>query len=170
MLGAVAPLALAASVGTALVVDLDPAGPAYPSDGSLAHLVAAGPRAADLAPTRSGVAVLRNGGVDAPSAARVLTALLAGWPAVVLRLPPWPPPESLSRVVPVRPLTPAGILGISVTPAVYQRGPFRVDGPPDAIVLPRPAPATVRALLAGRRPLPGRWLRAWRRVWEAPWS
>ena len=41
VLGAVAPLALAAAAGTALVVDLDPGGPRYPGEATLGALVAA---------------------------------------------------------------------------------------------------------------------------------
>src|SRR4030066_639874 len=39
VLGALAPLGLAASAGTALVIDLDPLGPRYPGEPSLADLV-----------------------------------------------------------------------------------------------------------------------------------
>ena len=81
-------LALAAAAGTALVVDLDPQGPAYPGNADLAELVAEGPTRRDLEPERSGVAVLRNGGVPEEEAAEVLNALAARWPAVVFRLPP----------------------------------------------------------------------------------
>ena len=88
VLGAVAPLAMAAAAGTALVVDLDPHGPAYPGAVGLAGLVAEGPTRRDLEPARRGVAVLHNGGVEPEDAAEVLAALVAGWPAVVFRLPP----------------------------------------------------------------------------------
>jgi hypothetical protein len=170
VLGAVAPLALAACVETALVVDLDPAGPRYPTESSLAQLVAEGPQASDLAPTRRGVAVLRNGGVEAAVAAGLVAALVEGWPAVVCRLPAWPAPLRGDGVVPVRTLLPGGLLGEVEGPAVYQRGPWRVPAPPDGIVVPRPLAATVGALLQGRLPVRGRWLRAWRPVWEAPWT
>ena len=72
LLSATAPLGLAAAAGTALVVDLDPDGPAYPGRASLADLVADGPRRADLVPSRDGVAVLRNGGVEATAAREVI--------------------------------------------------------------------------------------------------
>ena len=62
LLGALAPLGLAAAAsGSALVVDLDEGGPHYPGEASLADLVRAGSRRADLYPERRGVAVLRNG-------------------------------------------------------------------------------------------------------------
>ena len=86
LLGAVAPLALAAAAGTALVVDLDPQGPRYPGSGSLADLVRDQPRRDDLRPGRAGVAVLRNGGIDPEAAEEVLVALAKDWPAVVFRL------------------------------------------------------------------------------------
>jgi hypothetical protein len=54
ILGAVAPLALAAAAGTALVVDLDPGGPRYPGAATLAGLVADGPRRSDLEPDAKG--------------------------------------------------------------------------------------------------------------------
>ena len=63
LLSSVAPLGLAAAVNTALVVDLDPDGPNYPGTASLADLVIKGPRLVDLEPQRSGLAVLRNGGI-----------------------------------------------------------------------------------------------------------
>ncbi|MCP3995759.1 MAG: hypothetical protein GY722_11930, partial [bacterium] len=78
VLGIVAPLALASSAGTALVVDLDRDGPRYPGIGSLADLVEQGPRLDDLRPARAGVAVLRNGGIDAADAGEVIAALVQG--------------------------------------------------------------------------------------------
>ena len=54
VLGAVAPLAMAAAAGTALVVDLDPHGPAYPGAVGLAGLVSEGPTRLDLEPALAG--------------------------------------------------------------------------------------------------------------------
>jgi hypothetical protein len=167
VLGAVAPLALACAAGTALVVDLDPHGPAYPGR-TLAQLVDDGPTGRDLSPTRRGVAVLANGGIDAVDATQVVTALVAGWPRVVFRLPPWPMPESRVDVVPVVPLSP--LIGPVVGPAVYQRTLWRMTPPGAGVVLPRPHGGTIRALAAGAMPAPSRWVRAWRRVWELPWA
>lgn len=168
VLSAVAPLGAAVAVDTALVVDLDPDGPRYPGEGSLARLVADGPRAEDLVPRRRGVAVLRNGGVDAEAATEVVEALAAGWPHLVLRLPGH---ASASGSVTVVPLVPVAVLSSPPpSPTVYQRGGWRVDPPGPGPVLPPPRRATLAALLAGRRPpLTDRWIRAWRRVWEAPW-
>ncbi len=167
ILGAVAPLALASAARTALVVDVDPDGPPYPSQASLADLVADGPRSSDLRPPRRGVAVLRNGGVDADDASDVVAALIDGWPAVVLRLPAHPPPTS-EAVVPVFPLSPVHLF-VHDGPAVYQRGPWAAPAPVDGVVLPRPRAGTIRSLLEGRRPGPSRWLRAWSEVWRRSW-
>ena len=169
VLGAVAPLALAAAAGTALVVDLDPQGPAYPGNADLAELVAEGPTRRDLEPERRGVAVLRNGGVPAEKAAEVLNALAAGWPAVVFRLPPHRRPDR-PGVVPVRPLVPGELFSGDERPAVYQSAGWRMPQPGPGIVLPRPPSAVVKALLEGVRPRPNRWVRAWQQVWELPWE
>jgi hypothetical protein len=169
VLGAVAPLALAAAAGTALVVDLDPHGPPYPGAAGLADLVAEGPTRRDLEPARRAVAVLRNGGVEADDAADVLEALVAGWPAVVFRLPPHRRPEP-AGVVPVRPLVPGGLFPADDRPAVYQSAGWRIAAPGPGIVLPRPASAVVGALLEGVRPRRNRWIRSWQRVWEMSWE
>ena len=116
VLGIVAPLALAASVNTALVVDLDRHGPRYPGSGSLAELVGQGPRLRDLRPARSGIAVLRNGGIDATDAGEVIGALIKGWPNVVLRLPRLAAGLSMP-LVPVVPLLPGGMTPGSDRPA-----------------------------------------------------
>jgi hypothetical protein len=169
VLGAVAPLALAAAAGTALVVDLDPNGPAYPGAAGLAELVAEGPTRRDLEPALRGVAVLRNGGVEPEDAEEVLGALVVGWPAVVFRLPPHRRPDR-TGVVPVRPLVPGGLFPAGDRPAVYQSAGWRITAPGPGIVLPRPPSAVVKALLEGARPRPNRWIRSWQQVWELPWE
>lgn len=172
VLGALAPLGLAAAAGTSLVVDLDPLGPRYPGTGSLADLVRDGPRRDDLSPGRRGVAVLRNGGVGAGGTQEVLAALLAGWENVVLRLPPRPVPVAPGApVVPVHLLLPGSLFPRGDGPAVYQstRAVLTLPGP--GIRLPIPSPGTVAGLLGGRLPVAGdRWVRAWRRVWEGSWE
>ncbi|MCL1692854.1 MAG: hypothetical protein M3096_04145 [Actinomycetia bacterium] len=168
VLGAVAPLALGAAAGTALIVDLDVDGPMYPGDLTLAGLVADGPTKADLSPKRRGIAVVRNGGVDPEDAEFVLRALVDGWPAVVFRLPA----DHIGGdgAIPVLPLIPGSMMDRSAGPAIYQRSGWRVRVPEGGIVLPRPGRGTVSALLTGRVPHPGdRWIRAWRRVWEQSW-
>lgn len=170
VLGAVAPLALASTQPTALVVDLDAMGPAYPSDRTLLDLVEGSPRAAELIPKRVGLAVLRNGGIAYEDAKSVVDLLLANWPAVVLRLPPWAPDDVPAPLVPVRLLVP-GRLFPPPGRGVYQRlaGSTRRAKVGASHILP-PAPRRhVGALLEGRDPGPSRWLRSWSRVWGAGW-
>ena len=169
VLGAVAPLALAAAAGTALVVDLDPAGPSYPGRASLTSLVADGPRRGDLIPPRSGVAVLRNGGVDEAASRAIVDALCEGWPAVVLRRTGALRPDG-ARVAPIRPLLPGPFFAAGPGPAVHQRCGWAVRAPGPGPVLPRPSAGTLRSLLEGRRPPASRWIRAWHEVWEHPWT
>lgn len=165
VLGAVAPLGLAAAAGTALVVDLDPAGPRYPGSGSLAELVADGPRRSDLGPDRRGVAVLANGGVDPSEARTVVDALVDGWPAVVLRLPA--DHAGGGGAVPIVPLVPGSLFGGYGSEAVFQRAGWRVAAPDGAVVLPRPRRSTIAMLLTGAVPPPGdRWVASWRALWE----
>ena len=169
VLGAVAPLALGAAAGTALVIDLDRNGPRYPGDLTLAGLVADGPTRSHLSPSRRGVAVVRNGGVTADEAEDVLRALISGWPAVVLRLPP--SHAGGDGAIPILPLVPGRLLQRRPGPAVYQRSGWRVRVPDRGVVLPRPSSATIQALLDGRIPPPGdRWIRGWKAVWETPWA
>jgi hypothetical protein len=168
VLSIVAPLALAASVGTALVVDLDPEGPAYPGPASLAELIEQGPRLSDLRPTRKGIAVLRNGGVTPTAAHEVVRALATGWPHLVLRLSSSQRPDT-GPVVPVVPLLPGGMTQECDRPAVYQQVGWHEKAPGPALTLGTPARSTVSALLEGRLPSHSRWIRAWRQVWEMSW-
>ena len=168
VLGVVAPLCLAAAAGTALVVDLDVAGPRYPGEGSLADLVDQGPRLADLRPARKGIAVLRNGGIDAADTAEVVAALVSGWPNTVLRLSPEPIGFAGSWV-PVVPLLPGGMTRPPDRPAVYQQVGWHEKAPGPGVTLPTPSRSVVGALLEGRMPTHSRWIRRWRRVWEMPW-
>lgn len=170
LLGALAPLGCAVATGSAVVVDLDPGGPHFPGDRSLADLVRTDPTAEDLRPRR-GIAVLRNGGVPAGRAAPVIAALIDAWDHVVLRLPPRPSPSAGAiPVVPVRLLLPAPWTAATDEPAVYQATPTVVPMPGPGLRLPVPGRRTVEALLSGRRPGPDRWVRAWKRVWEIPWT
>lgn len=168
VLGIVAPLALASSADTALVVDLDREGPRYPGSGSLAELVEQGPRLDDLRPSRTGIAVLRNGGIDAADAGEVIGALIKGWPNVVLRLPRIATGLSMP-LVPVIPLLPGGMTPESDRPAVYQQLGWHEKAPGPALTVPTPSRGTVAALLEGRMPSRRRWIRAWRQVWSMPW-
>lgn len=171
LLGALAPLGLALAAGSALVIDLDTGGPHYPGDRSLADLVSDGVRRADLEP-RPGVGVLRNGGAHPERVGEVVAALLDAHPRVVLRLPPRPRPVGIPvPVVPVRLLLPGAWFPAPAAPAVFQATPAMVRLPADGVRLPVPRPATVAALLAGRRPARGdRWVRAWAGAWRFPWE
>ena len=110
--GALVPLGIAAAAPTALFVDLDALGPAYPGSATLARLVADGPRRRDLEPESRGIAVLSNGGIDLADATEVVQALIAGWPRVVLRLPPRPRPET-----PPAPVVPVSVVFVDLTAA-----------------------------------------------------
>jgi len=169
-LGALAPLGVALAAGDAIVVDLDPLGPNYAGGRSLADLAGEGIRRDDLTPRR-GVGVLRNGGVAPAEAGPVVDALLAHHPCVVLRLPPRPRPARLPiPVVPVRLHLPGSLFGEPEGPTVFQATPSFARLPGIGVRLPVPAAATVRALLAGRRPASrDRWVRAWGSAWRLPW-
>ncbi|MEX0825447.1 MAG: hypothetical protein WD184_01625 [Acidimicrobiia bacterium] len=171
LLGALAPLGLALAADDAVVVDLDPLGPQYPGDRSLADLVRDGVRKDDLTPRR-GIGVLRNGGVAPLQARPVVEALLAHLPRLVLRLPPRPVPAGLPMpVVPVRLLLPGSLFAPQEGPAVFQATPSFARLPGVGVRLPVPQPATVRLLLEGRRPpAKDRWVRAWRSAWSLPWQ
>jgi hypothetical protein len=170
LLSTLAPLGLAAAAPTALMVDLDPEGPAYPRDASLARLVADGPTARDLQPSRTGLAALRNGGVDYDDAEHVIDALGEGWPNVVLRVPRAIATRPIAPIVPVVPLFP-GLLSIPQSrPAVFQDAGFRVKPTAPGPILPRPGRRTIAALLEGRVDARSRWIKAWREVWNLPWT
>lgn len=163
VLGAIAPLGLGAAAGTALVVDADPNGPNYPGPGSLASLVAAGPRRSDLSPSRGGLAVLRNGGVSIEEAGEVMAALEAGWPRLVVRHAGLEPPLVPSIAV-IADLP--GALARRVSgPTVVQRVGIGAPSHKGDVQLPRPSTRLVRTLLDGRLPGPCRWVRAWQPVW-----
>lgn len=168
LLGALAPLGAALCVPPALVVDLDPDGPPYPGERSLADLVASDPTEEDLTP-RSGIAVLRNGGVTPSVASEVVAALLERWPRVVLRLPPRPRPRAEIPVVPVRLLV-GGWMSGPAEPGVWQATPQWTQLPAPGVRLPVPERSTVRALLDGRRPVRSRWVRAWKPMWSTSWA
>jgi hypothetical protein len=169
LLSSIAPLGLAASAGTALVIDLEPSGPEYGEGATLADLVRRHPRRSELSPSRSGVAVLRNGGVTVDEAAEILDALIAGWPAVVLRATPDQPPPADVPVVPVVPLLPGALQPTAQCLSVWQRTGFRTPVPGPGPVLPTPAPSVVGSLLRGVVDRRWRWVRAWEPAWRAPW-
>lgn len=166
LLAAIAPLGLALAASRALVVDLDPDGPAYPGERSVAEVAHDGPRRAELVPDRSGVATLRNGGIGTLAAIEVVGTLAETWPAIVVRVGGEPVPFP---VIPVRPLWPGFLAPLGQSPSVWQAVPGGIEPPGPGPVLPPPGRATVAALLGGRRPVRSRWVRAWAQVWELPW-
>ncbi len=168
LLGALAPLGAALAASPALVIDLDPGGPAYPGERSLADLARDDPTDDDLKP-RPGVVVLRNGGIAPSDAAEVVGALLARWERIVLRLPPRPTPQTDIPVVPVRLLVPGWLRG-PAEPSVWQATPEWTQLPAPGVRLPVPGRSTVSALLVGRRPARSRWVNAWRSVWKVGWA
>lgn len=172
VLHALAPLGLASAQGTALVVDLDDEAPSYPGSTSLAKLVVSQPRLSDLRPLRPGVAVLPNGSVHPREAEDVIEALVAGWPAVVLRFGAAQglPPALLNvPVVPVAPLLPGflhpSLAGAAVYQSLFPGPPPRLRG----VVLPPLGRSHIQGMLTGAALPPRRWVRAWEQVWEASW-
>jgi len=154
LLGAVAPLALGAAADTALVVDLDPEGPHYPGQGSLASL------------KEAGLAVLRNGGVRSHTVADIVDALIDGWPAVVLRMAEPSPWSERAPMVSVHALLPGMLIPPEGDRVVYQRTSFAVPAPRGGVVVPMPSLDAVARLLGGVAPTHSRWIRAWREVWR----
>lgn len=174
VLGAVAPLGLLAAGGaTVLLVDLDPAGPRYPGSGSLAQMVEDGPTASDLRPVRRGAAVLRNGGIAFTDALEVVTALIAGWPRVVLRLPPTLDAVSDLPNLPVisaHPLLDVELFPVPKGLVVHQRMSRSAHKRVSGMVLPVPSSTCWSRLMAGTFPAGDRWIRAWRIVWRTQWA
>jgi hypothetical protein len=170
VLSVVAPLGLAAAApaGPVLMVDLDQTGPAYPGERNLADLVEEGPRRAELHPPGRGVAVIGNGGVGGDEALSTVKVLAETWPAMVLRVPPglqlpWP-------VLPVVPLFPGFLAAGEGRAAVWQATSILDRPPGPGPVLPPLTRATLANLLTLRTTPTGRWVGAWRQVWELPWE
>lgn len=165
-LGVVGPLGATAAGGTALLVDLDPNGPKYGGPHSLSDLVARGPTRSQLEPTRSGPAVLRNGGVVPEDAEEVVKALVERWPNVVLRCAPDSEPGA-GRIA-LLPLLPQPFTPTVDGAVIYQQTHLSRRGRSMGHVLPVPRPGTIRALLAGTQPRPrDRWISAFARVWDS---
>lgn len=158
----IAPLGLAASVGTCLVVDLDPHAPALAAR-TLRQLLDDGPASTDLT-VSPGVSVLGNGGVDYDEAADLIEHLTAVWGRIVLRSCRGSHPYPTLRVEPLlpRPLTPESA---DVVQAM-QRGQ-RAE---DAILLPRIRRHQIRLMLDGRLEPRWRWTRTWRDAWGRSWG
>lgn len=164
-LGIVGPLGAAAAAGTALLVDLDPSGPRYGGSHSLSDLVARGPTRRELEPTKSGPAVLRNGGIMPEDAGEVVAALVERWPNVVLRCAPELEPGA-GRIA-LLPLLPEPFTPSVGGATIYQQTHLSGRRPSTGHILPVPRSGTIKALLAGARPRPGdRWIRSLGRLWE----
>ena len=164
LLSVLAPIGLALNRSPSLVVDLDPFGPRYQTEYSLADLVADGPTRAQLEPPASGITVLPNGGVAVAQASDVVGALANRWPNVVIRCDPRAePPDSAVAIVP---LLPAPFLSPRHGRVVFQSLGFRVPTPAGSLVLPSPDTATVRALTGlARPPVRSKWVRALGKLW-----
>jgi len=162
------PLGLVASVGSGLVVDLDPDGPKLGDGPSLSDLVVAGPTRDQLEPSGSGSGYLSNGGIDPSEATAVIAALIERWPRVVLRCSPRDvrPPGSIAAL----PLLPEPFTPAAGGKVVYQRCAFSPRSKPDGVVLPIPRRSTVEALFGGRRPPSRRdpWLMSVSALWGQP--
>lgn len=166
VLSTVAPIGLAASVGTALVVDLVPGGNA--GTRTLADLVSQGPKLSELSPVRQGIAMLSGGRISPSTAVDILDQLSAHWPALVVRLAE---PEPGFANVPVIPLFPGKLAPRpEPVPGVWQPVAGGADPPGPGPILPRLRPGTVRRILSGQLPRRNRWVTAWRPIWEMPWA
>jgi hypothetical protein len=166
VMSVLAPVALAAAAGTALLMDMgDVLGAA--GRRTLADMAAEGPTGRETMPDRKGVAVVRGGGLGTAEAADLLERLSFGWPAVVVRVTggDWP-----GARVPVVPLYPGVLAPRMGGPCVWQRVRGGPDAPGPGPVMPPVGTANVRRVLAGGLPLPGRWLRSWGVVWGLPWA
>jgi hypothetical protein len=166
VLSTVAPIGLAASVGTALVVDLVsiPAGGAR----TLADIVAEGPKLSELSPVRTGIALLAGGRVAPEPAFELLDQLARNWPALVVRLP-----GATREVagVPVMPLYPGKLAPVALpSPGVWQPVGGGSEPPGPGPVMPPLRAGTIRRLLSGQLPRRNRWVSAWRPIWEMPWA
>lgn len=163
----IAPLGLAASVGTAVVLDLDPDAPAYGAETSVFDLIDRGPRLAELDPAPGRVALFANGGARTAEAWSLVEAMAERWPAVVVRVGA----DQACRIpcVPVIPLLPGPLLRSIRGPAVYQTmTPIdRLPGP--GLRLPPLRRGRIAALASGRIEPRWRWVRAFRPAWSLPW-
>jgi hypothetical protein len=167
VLSVVGSIGLAASVGTALVVDLvDPA-----ADGgrrTLRDLADEGPSLQEMSPGRRGVAMIRGGGVEPDLAVDVIRELSRRWPAIVVRVDGG---ESLFPTVVAVPLYPGRLLPVpGASNCVWQPVGLGAEPPAPGPVLPRLRPAVLRGLLSGRLPRRSRWIDSWRAIWEMPWA
>lgn len=166
VLSTIAPIGLATSVGTALVIDFVVTG--HAGSRTLADLLAEGPKLSELSPARQGIALLPAGRVTPELAIEILDQLASHWPAMVVRLPG---PDPAFATVPVIPLFPGKMAPRpEPSPGVWQPVGGGADPPGPGPILPRLRPGTVRRIFSGQLPRRNRWVTAWRPVWEMPWA
>lgn len=163
VMAAIAPIGLAASVGTALIVDMA----ARDAGRTLADLADEGPLLEEISPGRAGVAVIAAGSTRGPDLVSIIDRVASRWPAMVIRDPDshWPGPT-----VPVHVLYPHAVRTWEEGAAVWQSLGAGQTPPGPGPLLPPISSRTMRHLLRGWVPRPNRWLRAWRQVWEMPWA
>ncbi len=160
VLALAAPFAVAAHRDTAIVVDLDREGLAFPGTRTLGDLVSEQPTLDDLVPRRRGLVSLPNGGIDLEDALPILDALGKGWPAVVIRSRE-PVPG-----VPHAPVVPA-LAGADPVTAIWVRTGL-ADPAGEGPVVRGPTRDGLRRIVEGRTPS-GRWVRSWAAAWSWPW-
>ncbi len=162
----IAPIGLAASRETALLVDLDAASPAYPGRLTISDLLNDGVRRSDLGPMGRGVAVLNHGGADHTESLHLIGALSSGWPAIVVRAGADSIPYPVVHAVPEFPAD----WGDGPEAHVLQPVTRWSGGRSEVIRLPPLRRAQVTAMLAGRVRRRWKWVRAWSAVWELAWD
>jgi hypothetical protein len=166
ILSLVAPIGLAASVGTALVIDM-----VAPRGGearrTLRDLAEDGPTLSELSPGRRGVAFLAGGGLEMARAIEVIERLSGRWPAITVRVAHH---ELGYPTIPVVPLYPGRLLIPAEPHGVWQPVGSGATPPGPGPVLPRLRPSVLRRILAGQLPRWSRWVAAWRPVWDMPWA
>jgi hypothetical protein len=160
------PIGLAAAAGTALVVDMG-RGVRIPPRRTLADIATDGPRLAELAPGRRGVAFVSAHGLAAGQVAELVGRLSMHWPAVVIRIgdSAWEGPT-----VPLIPLYPGWLAPDHEGAAVWQSMPGGSRPPGPGPVLPNPGRVMIARVLGGGLPRRDRWVRAWLQAWEMPWA
>lgn len=153
VLHVLAPIALAAAAGTALIVDRDSdAGWPFPL-GGLEQLALGGPTQADLQPSRTGVALVGGPAEDEVAVASLVEALEDGWPAIVLRVA-----RSCPSAVTIEPALP----WLEAADVVVGTG----FGDRNSGLIPAPPGRLVRRAMSGVVEPRCRWYRHWRPVWE----
>lgn len=166
VLSVVGPIGLAASITTALIVDMI-GELSLPESRSLADLVGEGPRLEELSPGRPGVALIHSGGVSTGEAVEAVEMLARSWPGVVVRSEAgrWPGPT-----VPLEPLYPGVLQRHTPISAVWQPLGTGFGPPGPGPVLPRLSRRLANQILSFQLPRRSRWIRAWGPVWELPWG